>query len=51
MATPIRNLVKVIMSNIRFTDGFKTPFWVQKLQWILNPIGYMETAHMQGNRI
>jgi len=34
------------MSNIRFPDGFKTPFWFQKLQWIFNPIGYMETASM-----
>ncbi|NET40372.1 MAG: hypothetical protein F6K19_51985 [Cyanothece sp. SIO1E1] len=34
------------MSNIRFPDGFNTPFWAQKLQWILNPIGYMETARM-----
>ncbi|MEC4816910.1 MAG: cytochrome P450 [Scytonema sp. PMC 1069.18] len=28
----------------KLPDGFKTPQWLQKIQWITNPLGYMDAA-------
>lgn len=34
-------------SNGKLPDGFQSPRWLQKIQWITNPLAYMEDAEQR----
>lgn len=37
----------MLQLNAKLPDGFKSPRWLQKMQWITNPLDYMDAAQQR----